>query len=330
MAGLRSAPVLIDTDPGVDDALALGIALRAPELQVVGMTTVCGNVPVEQATRNLYRVLGALGMHRSLPIGQGAARPLRRRLVTATHVHGRDGLGELDRFLEQDGRPRYPRERVPARLPSALEVWARCVRRCPGGVTLVTLGPLTNLAQALERAPLVVRGFRAIIAMGGAIGVSGNVTAAAEFNIYADPDAAHRVLTAGLPLTLVPLDVTERVATTGAGIARLTRHSRAPLAQLFRDATGCALAFAKRVEGRARFPFHDPLAVAVAIDPSLVRCQRLPVAVETRGRVTRGTTVADRRSRVSCPALQTVQVALEVDAARARAFLTERICPVSS
>ncbi|MGE3151024.1 MAG: nucleoside hydrolase [Nitrospiraceae bacterium] len=323
--------VILDTDPGVDDALAILLALRSPELDVVGITTVCGNVPVEQASANLFRILSLVDPPRGLLIGQGAAAPLQRPLETATHVHGADGLGDLDQFTNPNGRPRYPRPAVPARLPSALEIWDRCNRAHGAGLTLVTLGPLTNLAEALREAGAVVKAFGSITAMAGAIAVPGNVTRAAEFNVYVDPHAAEQVLQAHLPLTLVPLDVTSKVTMSREATRKLTARTQDPVGQFCADATGAALDFAERVEGAAVFPFHDPLAVAVAIDPSLVRAIPLHVAVETEGVVAIGATIADRRSlRSTHKPNANVQVAMDVNADRARRLITERLCRMSS
>ncbi|WP_370693540.1 nucleoside hydrolase [Nitrospira tepida] len=315
----------------MDDALAILLALRSPELDVVGITTICGNVPVGQATENLFRILSLVDPPRGLLIGQGAAAPLRRPLETATHVHGADGLGDLDQFTNQSGQPRYPRPVVPGRLPSAVETWERCMRTHGPNLTLITLGPLTNLAQALQRPAIVAKGFRSIIAMAGAIAVPGNVTRAAEFNVYVDPHAAEQVLQADLPLTLIPLDVTTKVTVSREAITKLTARARDPVGQFFADATGAALDFADRVEGAAVFPFHDPLAVAVAIDPALVQLVPLHVAVETEGPVALGATLADRRRlRREHQNRPNVQVALRVQADRARRLITERLCRTSS
>ncbi|CAI4030078.1 Inosine-uridine preferring nucleoside hydrolase [Nitrospira tepida] len=331
MPTARRRKVILDTDPGVDDALAILLALRSPELDVVGITTICGNVPVGQATENLFRILSLVDPPRGLLIGQGAAAPLRRPLETATHVHGADGLGDLDQFTNQSGQPRYPRPVVPGRLPSAVETWERCMRTHGPNLTLITLGPLTNLAQALQRPAIVAKGFRSIIAMAGAIAVPGNVTRAAEFNVYVDPHAAEQVLQADLPLTLIPLDVTTKVTVSREAITKLTARARDPVGQFFADATGAALDFADRVEGAAVFPFHDPLAVAVAIDPALVQLVPLHVAVETEGPVALGATLADRRRlRREHQNRPNVQVALRVQADRARRLITERLCRTSS
>lgn len=319
--------VILDTDPGVDDALALLLAWRSPELAVIGITTVCGNVPVEQATRNLFKILKLVNPAPGLLIGQGAARPLRQPLEPAFHVHGSDGLGELSRFRKADGSLRYPEPDLPARLPPAQAVWKECVRRYPDELLLVTLGPLTNLASALDADPATVRKFRGIISMGGAIAVPGNTTAAAEFNLSADPHAAQRVFASGLPLTLVPLDVTTQVLLGRESIESLPADPSDPVLQFLRDATGHALAFAARAEGLDGLHLHDPLAVGVAIDPTLVELRPLHVQVETEGRLTRGRTRADRRVLgEASPLSPNVRVAMAVDAPRFLALFQERVC----
>ncbi len=323
-------PLIIDTDPGVDDALAILLALRSPEFQLVGLTTVAGNVSVEQATANLYRVLGISKPPAQLLVGQGAAAPLQRALETATHVHGTDGLGELGRFRLRGGRSRYPPGAVPAGLPRAIEVWRLALARYSTSLTLVTLGPLTNLALALESDPQLVRRFQSIICMAGAVAVPGNVTPAAEFNVYVDPHAARAVFQAGLPVTLIPLDVTQQVTMTRDQIKRLTANTADPVCRFFGDATGHALAFAERVEGAARFPFHDPLALAAAFDPSLVRCEPVHLEVETEGAATLGATIADRRARAPAHRRRpNVQVALQVNVRRVLALFRSRLCRMS-
>lgn len=323
-------PIIIDTDPGVDDALAILLALRSPELQLVGLTTVAGNVSIEQATANLYRVLALSKPPAQLLIGQGAAAPIQRALETATHVHGPDGLGELDRFRVRDGRSRYPPVAVPPGLPRAIDVWRLALTRYAHSLTLITLGPLTNLALALESDPKLVRQFRSIICMAGAVAVPGNVTPAAEFNVYVDPHAARAVFHAELPVTLIPLDVTEQVTMTRDHIKRLTTNTADPVCRFLGDATGHALAFAEQVEGAARFPFHDPLAVAAVFDPSLVRCEPVYLDVETEGTATVGATIADRRARAAPHRRHpNVQVALRVNVKRALALFEARLCRMS-
>jgi purine nucleosidase/pyrimidine-specific ribonucleoside hydrolase len=322
----RSIRVLIDTDPGVDDALAILIALRSPELEVIAITTVCGNVPVEQATMNLFRVLGLVKPPAGLLIGQGAAKPLRQPLQTATQVHGSDGLGELDGFRNQDGSPRYPKPKLPRILPTAQEVWGECLRRYPGELTLITLGPLTNLARSLEADPAPLRQLRSVISMAGAIAVPGNVTPAAEFNIYVDPHAAQRVFQSGLPITLVPLDVTTKVALSRNEIQALAAGGSGPVPRFVVDATGQVLSYTERVEGAPLFHLHDPLAVAAAIDPTLVQTVPLHIEVETEDQATLGKTRADRQSLRGSPrSSPNIQAALKVDAARALKLFTQRL-----
>ncbi|MCI1277460.1 MAG: nucleoside hydrolase [Nitrospira sp.] len=322
--------VILDTDPGVDDALAILLALASPELEVVGITTVCGNVPVGQATKNLFRVLNLVKTPPGLLVGQGAARPLEEDLVTATQVHGSDGLGELDAVLTAEGALRYPQVRLPSVLSTAQDVWSECVRRYPDEVTLITLGPLTNVALGLKVNPLTVQKFRSVIVMGGAIGVPGNIAPAAEFNMYVDPHAAHRVFQASLPLTLVPLDVTTRVAVTRECLTTWAAESCDPLGRITTDMTRKAFEFAETVEGHGLFYFHDPLAVLAAADSSLLKVEPFHVAVEMVGRVSRGMTVADRRlRRLEEKASPNMRVAVDVDVDRALRLLRSRLCPWS-
>lgn len=319
-------PIILDTDPGVDDALAILLAFRSPELQVVGITTVCGNVTVEQATHNLFKILNLVKPTHDLLVGQGASQPLKESLVTATHVHGADGLGELDRFRHADGTPRYPEPFLP-HIPSAADVWKECVDRHPDGLTLITIGPLTNLALALETNHPLVSHLHGVICMGGAVTVPGNVTPAAEFNILADPHAAQLVFNSGLPVQLIPLDITTRVVLTRDDIDRLSVDTSDPVLRFLGDSTGHALNFAEQVEGIATFPLHDPLAVAVACDPSLAKCTPLHVEVETEGRATKGMTVADRRAIQDHYKLRpNVQVGLSVDSDRFLRLFQERLC----
>jgi inosine-uridine nucleoside N-ribohydrolase len=323
----RSRRIILDTDPGVDDTLAILLALRSTEIKVVGITTVCGNVSLEQATRNLFRVLHLLRPVPTVSVGRGAPKPLEVPLVTAANVHGTDGLGGLDQFTDGRGLPRYPELAVPPALPHAVELWEKLAKQFPKQLTLVTLGPLTNLAQALESRPEVVKQFREIISMCGAVEVPGNITPTAEFNLYVDPHAAQRVFEAGLPLRLIPLDVTTSVALTREQLRRLARTGRDPLSRFVGDATGAVLDFTQQREGRAVFHFHDPLAVGAAIDPSLVRCVPLAVSVETAGHLTRGMIVVDRRRvKASHKPKPNMQVAMRVERMRFLKLFATRVC----
>jgi purine nucleosidase/pyrimidine-specific ribonucleoside hydrolase len=313
-----TVPVLIDTDPGIDDALALLLAFRSPEWRVEAVTTVAGNVPVELGTANTRRLAGVAGVAPMVAIG--ARGPLVGPLVTATHVHGDDGLGGLAHAL-----PEAPVEAHPG---DAADLLIACARRWAGELVVVALGPLTNLAVALERDRAALAGVRAVVVMGGAAAVGGNVTAAAEFNVFVDPEAAHAVLAAGLPLTLVPLDVTSQVVWPAARIDRLAGTSGSTVAGLAAALAGRGLALA-RAEGAPGIVMHDPLAVAVALDPSLVEAPLLPVAVETTGGLTRGATVVDRRPG-RAPSGPACRVALRVDAGRALRLFEERVCGASA
>lgn len=316
-------PVAIDTDPGLDDALALVLALRSPELRVELITTVAGNVPLGTASANARRVLGLLDPAPRPLLARGAARPLRRALQTAPWVHGADGLGGITRLCKRDGAPRYPpapdvqvRGDAPRRLLELVEAHGPAL-------TVVALGPLTNLARALRRAPDLMRRVGRVIVMGGAVRVPGNITPAAEFNFYVDPHAADALMRSGLPITLVPLDVTHQVRLTRSVLEEALRGARSPLAGAVR---GMARALLARAPGGSGAPLHDPLAVAVALDPSLVTLSSLGLRVETRGEHTLGMSVAGGHGRArQDPEPQTVSVATAVDAERALALFAERV-----
>ncbi|HTU03046.1 MAG TPA: nucleoside hydrolase [Candidatus Sulfotelmatobacter sp.] len=304
-------PILLDVDTGVDDALAILLAFRSPELEVQGITTVHGNVGVEATTANTLIVLDLLQAP-PVPVVAGAARPLRRPARGAGEVHGLDGLGDLSPRPTASARPAGS---------GAHQFLLDQARKAPGDLTLVCTGPLTNLALAVQHDLSAMRALREVIVMGGAIRVPGNVTPVAEFNIAADPEAAAIVLAAALPLVLVPLDVTEQVVLTRSAARQAA--PRGPLQTFVRDATAMTMAFHRSAEAVDGLYLHDPLAVAVAIDATLVGRRRLPVAVECRGDLTAGMVVADlrRRSRATPAA----EVCLEVDAARVLGLFTARV-----
>jgi inosine-uridine nucleoside N-ribohydrolase len=323
-------PVLIDTDPGIDDALALIFALRSEELSVKAITTVAGNVPVELTTRNAFRILTLLSIHDPLPVAQGASRPLTRSLVSAGHVHGEDGLGNIDRLRAPDGSPLYPEPTVKLASHDGPGLILQTIQRWPDELVVIALGPLTNLAIALERDPAIMRKVREIVIMGGAIGVPGNVSPVAEFNFYVDPEAAHRVLAAGLPIRLVPLDVTHQVILRRDLIERRIAGRQEPVNRFVWAMTRAGLEFAQKAEGVDGLPLHDPLAVAVALDASLVTVSELFVDVETEGLLTRGMAVADRRPPSRARRTPNCQVAMTVDANRVISQFLERLCPESA
>jgi inosine-uridine nucleoside N-ribohydrolase len=309
--------VIIDTDPGVDDALALILALQSPELCVDAITTVSGNVDVELATQNTLTVLGLFPPERRPPVARGADRPLVRSLDTAAPVHGDDGLGGVSRLRTAAGQPCYPGASAAHTSADAVDCLLDLIRRSPGELTLVALGPLTNLALAWRRDAHTFRQLAEVVIMGGAVTVPGNVTPVAEFNIYVDPEAAQVVFASGLPITLIGLDVTERVRLTGEMMDQYIRPASSPLSQFVMDCTAHTIEFSTRVKRPPGMAMHDPLAVGALIDPTIVHTAPLSVQVETKGELTTGMLVADRRSLHSdLKAPANVHVALEVDAAR--------------
>lgn len=317
--------VIIDTDPGVDDALALYLALKSPELRVEAITTVAGNAPVEHCTRNVFTVLGLLDPHPRPVVAQGAARPLERELQTAPEVHGRDGLGGLSDHRNPDGLPRYPKPQVNLAPIGAAELILELVGRNPGEIILITLGPLTNLAQALLRDRETMRKVQRVVSMGGAIVVPGNMSPTAEFNIATDPEAARIVFASGLPLTLIPLDVTERVRLSGEALRTWVEPLADLPAQFLLDCTAHLIAFSKTWEGFAGVILHDPVTVGVVLEQDLIKTQPYHVQVETQGEITTGMTIADRRP-VRAEGGPNVDVALEIDVDRFLSLFVERLC----
>jgi len=303
--------VLLDVDTGVDDALALMLAIRSPELEVLGITTVSGNVPVARSTANTLLALEMLGAS-TIPVVAGAAAPLARALFTAAEVHGSDGLGDVTH--------RYP---APSRQATrgAAEFLLQMIHRHPGELTLIATGPLTNVATAIQRDAGAMRRLQGLTVMGGAIRVPGNVGPTTEFNFAVDPEAAAIVLGAGLPLTLVPLDVTEQVILSCEAVEKARGAGK--LQAFIREITAAVMDFHREHEGVDGMFLHDPLAVGVVVDPSLVRGQAMAVAVERRGELTAGMAVADLRRRSQ--AAPTATVCVEVEAARFLRLFQERV-----
>jgi len=323
-----TTPILIDTDPGIDDALAILLALGSPEVSVEAITTVAGNVGVDLATANAFRILHIARPSCAPRVARGAAGPLSGPLVTAAHVHGEDGLGNLGDVREPDGRPRYPEPSHALQMLDGPDLILETADRFAGRLVVVALGPLTNLALALRRDRGRLAQAARIVVMGGAVAVPGNVTPSAEFNMHVDPEAAAAVFASGLPIELVPLDVTRRVVLTKAGLgAALARHG-GRTARFIEDFTAHGFDFETR-RGDGAMALHDPLAVGVAVDPSLVTLEPLHVAVECEGRLTRGMTVADRRPHRDRPA-PTCRAALDVDAPRFLRLFLDRVCLASA
>ena len=312
---MSALPVILDMDPGVDDALAMMLALASPELRVLGISTVSGNVALEIATRNALKVLEFAG-RTEVPVYGGARRPLARDPVRATEVHGPGGLGEAvlpEPEIEVAG--------------DATEFLVGALSGSPGKITLVATGPLTNLAEAEGRCPGILREARRIIVMGGAIEEPGNVTPTAEFNFYADPEAAHRVVHSGAALLLVPLDATHRVWLDAEAIERRIQPVESREARFVAAAVRPAVVHSKRVCGFEGIYLHDPLAVGAAIAPELIRTALYFVDVETEGRLTTGQVVADRRTFLDDANRQgcSVECAVDVEAGRFVDLLVQRV-----
>lgn len=274
--------IIIDTDPGQDDAVAILLALASPELQVLGITCVAGNVPLDKTTRNA-RVVCELAGRRDVPVFAGCDRPLRRALITAEYVHGKSGLDGAD----------LPEPTMPLQPVHAVDFLIDTLRKEPAGsVTLVPVGPLTNIATALIRAPDIAARIRRIVLMGGAYFEVGNTTPAAEFNILVDPEAADTVFRAGVPLTVLPLDVTHQALTSRARVAAI-RDLGTPVAR----AVAGWLDFFERFDiekyGSEGGPLHDPCTIAWLLRPDLFRGREINVEIELEGRLTTGMTVAD-------------------------------------
>ena len=319
---MRGRSVAIDTDPGIDDALALMLALRSPELSVELITTVAGNVPVRQGTANARRLLTLIAPEAVPVLAMGAAAPLERRLHTARNVHGSDGLGGMTTMRTPSGAPRFPIAAPGAKRDAAGHL-VDLARRRGRALTVVALGPLTNIATAIRRDADAMRRIRRLVIMGGVVRGPGNVTPCAEFNIFVDPDAAQEVIASGIPITLVPLDATRQVRLTRDFLRGRLGASRRPWALALRALTRDLLSGGA---GREGFPMHDPLAVASVILPGLLRTESLPMQVETRGAGTLGMTAADLREPARTePGWHRVDVATGVDAGAALDLIAERV-----
>ncbi|MGF1566833.1 MAG: nucleoside hydrolase [Nodosilinea sp.] len=313
---MAGQPLIIDCDPGVDDAIALLLALASPaEFNLVGITTVAGNVPLALTQHNARRVC-QLAQRSEVPVFAGCPRPLVRRPTIAEAVHGRTGLGGA--VLPEPTQSLQPQHAV-AFLIDQLTTASRSAEPQSKPITLATLGPLTNLAVALVQCPDIVQGIDRVVMMGGAIG-TGNVTPAAEFNIYADPHAAKVVVEAGLNLTMLGLDVTHQVLTTPARLTALaalgTPVGRAAT-DLLRDYGQGDI----ERHGLAGSPLHDPCVIAYLLRPDLFAGQPMGLAIETESALCLGRTVVDPH-----PAAGAIATVLEaVDAEGVYQLLTERL-----
>ena len=276
--GGGSSRVIIDTDPGVDDALALLLAMRSPELKIEGITPVAGNVPLKLTLPNALRMVEVAG-RAEIPVAAGGREPLVRRLVTAAYAHGENGLGGAE----------FPEPKIKPIPESAADFIRRTVRKYPGEVTLITIGPLTNVGVALRGDPELAGMVRNLVMMGGSLS-GGNITPAAEFNVYVDPEAARIVFQSGIPITMVGLDVTRKTTLTDEHVRRL-EAAQNPVSQAAAK-IGRNVLEHNRKEGFLVGPnMHDPLAVASFINPELLKYEDYYVDVETEGELTAGATL---------------------------------------
>ncbi|NOZ33362.1 MAG: nucleoside hydrolase [Alphaproteobacteria bacterium] len=278
-----SQKIIIDTDPGQDDAVAILLALASPaELDVLGVVAVAGNVGLSQNAKNALKVVELSG-RTEVGVYAGCAGPMRRKLVTAEHVHGKTGL---------DG-PDLPEPKITLQPEHGVDFIVSTLRAEPAGtVTLCALGPLTNLAMAFIKAPDIVTRVEKIVLMGGAYFEVGNITPAAEFNIYVDPEAAHVVFTSGVPIVQIPLDASHGVLTTRERLAGFrTPGNRTG------QAVAEMLSFSERFDlekyGSIGAPLHDPCVIAYLLEPDLFKGRKINVSIEMASELTRGMTVAD-------------------------------------
>ncbi|REK77513.1 nucleoside hydrolase [Paenibacillus paeoniae] len=307
-------PIILDVDTGIDDMMAIAYAAHSPEVKLIGVTTLFGNVTVEEATRNSLYVLELLGRE-DVPVYAGAEEPLSgNKDAYAKHVHGEDGLGGAMRDALPKGQ---------AASLTAPQFMVEQARSMPGQLTIISVGPMTNLAKAIRSDPEFVRVVGQVIIMGGAVTVPGNVTPYAEANIHSDPEAAEFVFGSGLPIKLVGLDVTMKTLLPRTRLQEW-RDQGSKLSHFLADATDFYIdAYETFSPGIGGCALHDPLAVGIVIDPTFCRTESLPVRVDTEGMHTVGRTYADRNALPN--ERPSIEVCLEVDADRFLAHFLSRV-----
>ena len=305
-------PIIIDTDPGTDDAVAILLALAAPELEVLGLVTVAGNLPLALTERNARAILELAGRS-EIPVYAGCPRPMGPGHVTAEHAHGTGGLGQLQ----------LPPPSIPLQPEHGVDFLIETLRAAkPRSVTICALGPLTNIATALIKAPEIAGLMAGLVVMGGASYSLGNITPAAEFNIHADPFAAAVVFDSGAPITMIPLDLTHQVLSTPERIARVRALGN-------RCGHAAALLLepphaAKRGHGkRPTYALHDPCVITFLLAPELFEGVEANVAIEIQSPLTLGMTVVDWRGISG--RRPNARVMTKIDAGLFYALLTERL-----
>jgi purine nucleosidase len=305
--------IIIDCDPSPDDAVSILVALASPnELEVLAVTTVAGNVPISLTSKNARKAL-ELAKRTTTPVYAGAAAPLRRKLVTAEYVHGRTGFDGYE----------LPEPTMPLADGFAPDAIVDLVmQRKPGEVTLCCQAPLTNIALALEKEPRLASHLREIVLMGGAFSEGGNITPAAEFNIFVDPEAAAKVLACGAPITMIPLDCTHQALTTKARLERL-RAFGTPVAEAFYHLLKFNKIFDEQKYGWEGGPLHDATVIAYLLAPDIFTGRKVNVAVECESPLTLGMTVVDWWAVTGKPA--NVQFMRGIDADRYFDLVIERV-----
>lgn len=274
--------IIIDTDPGQDDAVAILLALASPEIEVLGVVAVAGNVPLALTEVNARKIVELAG-RADVPVFAGCDRPLARDLVTAEHVHGKTGLDGIV----------LPEPALPLQKQHGVEFIIETLRQeAAGSVTLVPIGPLTNIAEAFRRAPDIIGRVQRIVLMGGAYFEVGNITPAAEFNIYVDPEAAAEVFASGVPIVMMPLDVTHKALTSRDWIEGM-RALPGRCGPAVASWTDFFERYDREKYGSSGAPLHDPCTIAWLLRPDLFEGREINVEIETEGKFTTGMTVAD-------------------------------------
>lgn len=281
--------VILDMDPGIDDAWALILALRSEELEIKAISTVFGNTDVISCTQNVIRVLRLFQMEDKIPVHMGEKAPLEGKPLFAHDTHGKDGLGELDEIL-------FPKPKELPNTIKACELFLKLAKEFPGEISLVCTGPLTNLAKTIRKNKEGIRMLKEVVFMGGAIHVPGNITPSAEFNIYSDPLAAQVVFQSGLKLTMIGLDVTTKTALSRKRLLKELGKEKGKIREFLYRTLNYYADFEKKIGNFDGCYFHDPLALAYLIDETVVEKEKMRVEVETKGEITSGKTVADLRT----------------------------------
>jgi inosine-uridine nucleoside N-ribohydrolase len=292
--------IILDCDPGHDDAMAILLAAHHPEVELLAITTVAGNQSVEKTTRNALKVC-SLANIRAIPIAMGMDRPLVRPPKHSPEIHGESGM---------DG-PHIPEPTIEPDPRHAVDLLIDLLMNSEGDITLVPTGPLTNIAAAMRQQSAIIPKIKSISLMGGAIGL-GNVTPAAEFNIHTDPEAAAIVFGCGRPITMSPLEVTHQALATSVVIERL-RAAQRPVATFAADLLVFFADTYRTIYGFPAAPLHDPCAVAAVVDPTIIRAHRTHVEIEITGEWTSGRTVCDVYGKLGKEPNARVGYALEVE-----------------